>query len=551
MSDLRTSDAAQGTEETTWEDDWSDGRSGAADEQAPEPGDVPVEVRRDGPLAAVVALLAAGVAVAYLLRAVGSGDALDWVVTAATGALAMLHLTVLLDSRAPLMVVDGQGVRVRRGASWQGVAWPEVVRVVHRPRQSLLRDGVLEVHDVDDRVLSVRLSLSTRLFGADWHELGDALRELSDDAVEVVEPAPAADPEPAAEPAPEAESYDEPVTEEAEAAEAAEAADVPAVEQTVVVPAASVVAAGEPAVPEPVDLEPVDLEDTQVVAPGRETVAGRRSDVVLAPTHAEPTAVLNAQPLAPELADDEPTLVVGEPDGSGAPVVPVVGPQLVAARERLRLSVDQLAERTRIRPHVIEAIEVDDFGPCGGDFYARGHLRTLARVLGVDAAPLLAEYDARYAAAPIDPRRVFEAELAAGRQRPGRHRLNWSVLVAAVMAVVLVWSVARLPMEGPAPVADRPTLNGSPGSSATLSGSTTKVPVEITATTGGAAVIVRDGRQRVVFDDDLAFMQTAELTVVPPVRISSTDGGLDVTVDGEDHGALGATGQEAQRVYVP
>ena len=61
---------------------------------------------------------------------------------------------------------------------------------------------------------------------------------------------------------------------------------------------------------------------------------------------------------------------------------------------------------------MIEAIEVDDFSACGGDFYARGHLRTLARVLGLDVAPLLEIYDERYADAPIDPRRVFEAELA-------------------------------------------------------------------------------------------------------------------------------------------
>ena len=68
---------------------------------------------------------------------------------------------------------------------------------------------------------------------------------------------------------------------------------------------------------------------------------------------------------------------------------PVIGPELAAARTRLGLTVDQLAERTRIRPHVIESIEVDDFAPCGGDFYARGHLRTLARVLGIDVTPLL------------------------------------------------------------------------------------------------------------------------------------------------------------------
>ena len=82
---------------------------------------------------------------------------------------------------------------------------------------------------------------------------------------------------------------------------------------------------------------------------------------------------------------------------------PVIGPELAAARTRLGLTVDQLAERTRIRPHVIESIEVDDFDPCGGDFYARGHLRTLARVLGIDAAPLLAAYDERYADARSTP----------------------------------------------------------------------------------------------------------------------------------------------------
>ena len=104
-------------------------------------------------------------------------------------------------------------------------------------------------------------------------------------------------------------------------------------------------------------------------------------------------------------------------DLADVPVVePVIGPELAAARGRLGLDVDQVAERTRIRPHVIEAIEIDDFAPCGGDFYARGHLRTLVRVLGVDVTPLLETYDSKYADAPLDPRCVFEAELAtAGR----------------------------------------------------------------------------------------------------------------------------------------
>ena len=116
---------------------------------------------------------------------------------------------------------------------------------------------------------------------------------------------------------------------------------------------------------------------------------------------------------------------------------PVIGPELAAARIRVGLSVDELAERTRIRPHVIESIEVDDFAPCGGDFYARGHLRTLARVLGKDPAPLLAQFDERYATAPINARRVFEAELATGMTGSMRSTVggpNWALLVGVVLA---------------------------------------------------------------------------------------------------------------------
>ena len=92
------------------------------------------------------------------------------------------------------------------------------------------------------------------------------------------------------------------------------------------------------------------------------------------------------------------------------------------ARVRLGLTVDELADRTRIRPYVIESIEVDDFSPCGGDFYARGHLRMLARVLGLDPDELLATYDDTFAASPINPRAVFDAELSTGCDRDDARR---------------------------------------------------------------------------------------------------------------------------------
>ena len=158
---------------------------------------------------------------------------------------------------------------------------------------------------------------------------------------------------------------------------------------------------------------------------------------------------------------------------------------------------------------MIEAVEVDDFEPCGGDFYARGHLRTLARVLGIDVAPLLASYDERYAHAPINPRRVFEAELATGAHgsiRGTRGGPNWSVLVAVVMALVLAWSIARLVMDTPPELRGAtPVLNGSGGPQGAGDAPLAEpVAVVVTAASGGAQVVVRDGAGEQVFKGNLA-----------------------------------------------
>ncbi len=82
-----------------------------------------------------------------------------------------------------------------------------------------------------------------------------------------------------------------------------------------------------------------------------------------------------------------------------------IGQTLAAARRDAGLSVDDISAKTRLRATVIRAIEADDFSLCGGDFYARGHIRTLAGLVGIDPAPLLAEYDATIASnddGPVD-----------------------------------------------------------------------------------------------------------------------------------------------------
>ncbi len=57
------------------------------------------------------------------------------------------------------------------------------------------------------------------------------------------------------------------------------------------------------------------------------------------------------------------------------------------------LTVDDLAQSTRLRGSLLEQMQADDFSDTGGDVYARGHLRVIAGVLNIDAACLLAAYD--------------------------------------------------------------------------------------------------------------------------------------------------------------
>jgi cytoskeletal protein RodZ len=63
------------------------------------------------------------------------------------------------------------------------------------------------------------------------------------------------------------------------------------------------------------------------------------------------------------------------------------------ARESAGLSLDDVAQVTKIRASILSAMEDDDFSHCGGDVYARGQLRSIASAIGIDPADVLASYD--------------------------------------------------------------------------------------------------------------------------------------------------------------
>ena len=58
----------------------------------------------------------------------------------------------------------------------------------------------------------------------------------------------------------------------------------------------------------------------------------------------------------------------------------------------------EVSAHTRIREALVRAIEQDEFHSCGGDFYARGHIRAIAAVVGADPQELISAYDAEHPA---------------------------------------------------------------------------------------------------------------------------------------------------------
>lgn len=239
-----------------------------------------------------------------------------------------------------------------------------------------------------------------------------------------------------------------------------------------------------------------------------------------------------------------------------------IGDALAAQRRQAGLTITQVSQRTCIRETIIRGIERDDYSACGGDFYARGHIRSIARAVGADPEALVQEYDAAHGAPhAITAAAVFEPSTPIGLKE--RHRPNWSAAMALALALIVgfvayqVWhsaGVSKVAAQGAGRPAvqhsarkhPKPQPTGSPSTAASRA-----VVIHLTAvedcwvqltTASGRTIFsgIVDGGT----DERWTEHQAVSLVLGNP-------GGIALTVNGKNLGSPGQSGQPVTLSFGP
>jgi cytoskeletal protein RodZ len=120
-----------------------------------------------------------------------------------------------------------------------------------------------------------------------------------------------------------------------------------------------------------------------------------------------------------------------------------LGSVIRQARIDAGLSIDDLSERTSIRAGLLKEIESDDFTKCGGETYARGHLRNIAPLLKMDAGVLLELYENEQS---MQPRRIQEmlAENNVMTNPVDKKTISWKTLAGISLATLALLGAVQI-----------------------------------------------------------------------------------------------------------
>jgi cytoskeleton protein RodZ len=239
--------------------------------------------------------------------------------------------------------------------------------------------------------------------------------------------------------------------------------------------------------------------------------------------------------------------------------LPSIGEALRSAREAQGKSVEDAAAATRIRPSYLEALEREQFEQLGGNVYAKGFLRSYAKFLGIDPAPLLDAYRAQER--PDAPLSVHAPTAIRGGPAGGRRGPTWLAVAIACVSIILVVSLWSLLRASPDPTAAQGPLAPEPATTVAGAAGTSAPPTTARPVQRGVTVTLRYNARswtRVTADGKIFF----EGTPGPDERrtfrakrsidlILGAPAGVTLTVNGKDLGVPDRSGAIWRQSFTP
>ena len=245
-----------------------------------------------------------------------------------------------------------------------------------------------------------------------------------------------------------------------------------------------------------------------------------------------------------------------------------LGEFLQGARESAGLSIDELSERTSIRAGLIKEIENNNFIHCGGDTYARGHLRNIAAIISVEAQTLIDLYNNEHSS---EIRKIHDmlVENNVTRIPTERKTVSWKslaiasvVLIAAVAGGQIIISNSRTTVT-PTSLSS-PTPSTTPSSAVTAEASPSTAASQgteiVPSTSGELSLTISAARGNSNIDVVIGgaslykgpLFQGETKSFSSPNSISiylSNAGDLDLTLNGEKIAPLGARNDEIRKTF--
>ena len=238
-----------------------------------------------------------------------------------------------------------------------------------------------------------------------------------------------------------------------------------------------------------------------------------------------------------------------------------LGSLIAKARKDAGLSLEDLAAKTNIRINVLSEIEKDDFSHCGGETYARGHVRNIAAILKADQKEFIRLYEEEQGG-EVRSMKDLLIENSVMRLPAEARKVSWKVLVmisvvslfAVGIAQVVISNVNTNDVVSAVPSASAsPTAAESPSAepSAQNTFSTgTGVEVVINAVRAKSWLFVSDDAGRVLFSGQIprgavkVFSSDSQLNL----KVGNA-GGVDLKVNGKKVEAIGVDAEVVSVSY--